>query len=87
LSDIHKRVTVPLVLHGGTGLSPAQFQAAISAGIAKINVATDMFINAGQRLAQAACDGETNYFRLAQVSTKAFQERCEFYLDLFGAQK
>ncbi len=86
LAEIRRRVSVPLVLHGGTGLSPAQFQAAIAAGIAKINVATDMFISAGQALSQAARNGETSYFRLTQVSTKAFQERCEFYLDLFGGQ-
>jgi fructose-bisphosphate aldolase, class II len=83
LAEIRQYVPVPLVLHGGTGLSSAQFQAAIAAGISKINVATDMFINAGQRLAQAAREGESNYFRLTQVSTRAFQERCEFYLDLF----
>jgi hypothetical protein len=45
-----------------------------------------MFISAGQALSQAARNGETSYFRLTQVSTKAFQERCEFYLDLFGGQ-
>ncbi len=87
LAEIHRCVPVPLVLHGGTGLSPAQFQAAIAAGIAKINVATDMFIQAGQRLSQAAGDGETNYFRLIQASTQTFQERCEFYLDLFCPPK
>jgi fructose-bisphosphate aldolase, class II len=83
LAEIRALVPVPLVLHGGTGLSIAQFRDAIAGGISKINVATDMFINAGQRLAQAAREGESNYFRLTEVSTRAFQERCEFYLDLF----
>ncbi len=86
LAEIRARVPVPLVLHGGSGLSTIQFQAAITSGISKINVATDMFIHAGQRLAQAARDGESNYFRLTQASTQAFQERCEFYLDLFRPQ-
>lgn len=45
LATIHKRVKLPLVLHGGTGTSDADLQRAISLGIAKVNVATAL-INA-----------------------------------------
>jgi len=40
LRQIRERAGVPLVLHGGTGIRKAHVQAAIRAGIAKINVAT-----------------------------------------------
>ncbi len=33
---------MPLVLHGGSGLSDAEFQRAIKAGAAKINISTDL---------------------------------------------
>lgn len=40
IRDIGAAVSVPLVLHGGSGTPPDQVRAAIEAGIAKINVGT-----------------------------------------------
>ncbi|MBM9466809.1 class II fructose-bisphosphate aldolase [Nakamurella leprariae] len=40
IQEIGKAVDVPLVLHGGSGTPPDQMQAAIAAGITKINVGT-----------------------------------------------
>ena len=40
LAAIHKRVTVPLVIHGGTGFPPPDVPTAISLGVAKFNVGT-----------------------------------------------
>ena len=44
LDEINKSVAhVPLVLHGGSGLSDADFLNCIDRGIAKINICTDLF--------------------------------------------
>ncbi len=83
LAQIRKYVGIPLVLHGGTGLSREQFQSAIRAGITKINVASDMFAAAGKRVAEFANAGETSYFRFQSIAKDAFQERCENYIDIF----
>lgn len=40
LEEIHKRVPVPLVLHGGTGISPRALRDAVSLGVAKVNFGT-----------------------------------------------
>jgi ketose-bisphosphate aldolase len=40
LEAIHEQVSVPLVLHGGTGLPPDCIPAAIACGVAKFNVGT-----------------------------------------------
>jgi ketose-bisphosphate aldolase len=40
LAEIHRRVTVPLVLHGGSGISRESLQAAIGLGVAKVNYGT-----------------------------------------------
>ena len=40
LEAIHRRVSVPLVLHGGTGLPPDCIPRAIACGVAKFNVGT-----------------------------------------------
>ena len=42
LAKIHATVDIPLVLHGGSGTPPADLKRAISLGIAKINVATEL---------------------------------------------
>jgi tagatose 1,6-diphosphate aldolase GatY/KbaY len=42
LADIHSRINSILVLHGGSGVSAAQLQQAISLGICKVNLATEI---------------------------------------------
>lgn len=43
LEEINSLVDIPLVLHGGSGISEADFRTCISHGIRKINVATATF--------------------------------------------
>ena len=40
LEGIHKRVPVPLVLHGGTGISRASLREAVALGVTKVNFGT-----------------------------------------------
>ena len=40
--EIASTVSVPLVLHGGSGLSDDDFREAVDRGIAKINIFTDI---------------------------------------------
>lgn len=42
LAAIRARVQVPLVLHGGSGIPDALLERAVRAGIAKVNVATEL---------------------------------------------
>ncbi len=53
LEKIAAAVEVPLVLHGGSGLSDEDFKACIARGIAKVNIFTDLNIAAEK----AAYDG------------------------------
>lgn len=85
LREIRRRVEIPLVMHGGSGLSNEQFRAAIANGIAKVNVATELFMTSAQRIAAAARGGDSSYFDVNRIAAAAFQERCGFYIDLFGA--
>ena len=43
LEKIHEKVDIPLVLHGGSGITYKDFQRAISLGIRKVNIATASF--------------------------------------------
>ncbi|GAA5105585.1 tagatose bisphosphate family class II aldolase [Orbus sasakiae] len=44
LAKIHQRVSVPLVLHGASGIPETMVKRAISLGICKVNVATELKI-------------------------------------------
>lgn len=43
LEKIHEKMDIPLVLHGGSGITDKDFQRAISLGIRKVNIATASF--------------------------------------------
>lgn len=50
LTEIKRRVSVPLVLHGGSGLSEKDFKKCIELGISKVNIFTDLTIEINKRL-------------------------------------
>jgi fructose-bisphosphate aldolase class II len=85
LASIRSRVSLPLVLHGGTGISEEQFRSSIAGGIAKVNVATDLYVLTAKRLAAALDEREITYFDMIPMVAQTFHERCCYYLDLFGA--
>ena len=85
LREIRARVDIPLSLHGGSGCSDEQFRDAIAAGIAKVNVATDLFVTTARRLTEAARVEDMHYFAFGKLAVESFQERCGHYMDVFGA--
>jgi fructose-bisphosphate aldolase class II len=85
LTDIRSRVDVPLVLHGGSGISDDQFRAAIAGGISKINIFTDLRLAAQEKMIAAAEAEEATYFTMFRAPRSAFRERCRHFLDVFGA--
>jgi fructose-bisphosphate aldolase class II len=90
LKEIRGRVDIPLVLHGGTGISEEQFRAAIAAGIAKVNIATDLYVTTAKRVFELAAKGvpKMDWSAFNALSTTAFEsyrERSGYYIELFGA--
>jgi len=85
LGQIRQRVDIPLVMHGGSGLSDDQFRAAIAAGIVKINIFTNLSVAATARMIAAATAEGASYPRIVGVISDAFCERCCHHLDVFGA--
>jgi len=43
LDEINRAVSVPLVLHGGSGIPPEQVRESVLHGISKINIGTELF--------------------------------------------
>jgi fructose-bisphosphate aldolase, class II len=77
-------VEIPLVMHGGSGLSDEQFRGAIQVGISKINVATVMVNTATQRMAEAAQRQGASIFSLAEAERQAYRECCSHVYDVFS---
>ena len=64
-----KAVTgIPLVLHGGSGTPEADLRRAISLGIAKVNVATELMNAVRQSLVQQWNSGENVWLPMAQAA-------------------
>jgi len=50
LAEIKNEVPIPLVLHGGSGLSDTDFKTCIKGGICKVNIYTDVITGALNRI-------------------------------------
>ena len=82
LAGIREAVDVPLVLHGGSGLSDEDFRKAIAGGISKINIFTDLCA-AGER---AMCDGigqKLSYLGIRENRVRYIKEAVEKKIRLF----
>ena len=84
LSEIRMRVDIPLVLHGGSGLSSAQFQETIRRGISKVNVFTNLAVEATRRVAEEIKGSNPTYLSVAESIRAGFRDQCEEVLDVFG---
>lgn len=82
---IRQQVTVPLVLHGSSGVTEASIVAAIEHGIAKVNVATylnEAFVE-GMRRGLAKYPDEVDPRKSLQMARDAVKERVREKLRLF----
>lgn len=85
LEQIEKKVNIPLVLHGGSGITDKDFQCAISLGIYKINIATASF----KALTKYAEDYITksekhNYFDLSRAMVQGVYENVKRHIEVFN---
>ena len=80
LAEIYKVSAKPLVLHGGSGLSPEQFRATIDNGIRKVNICTEMCVAA--REAYIASKNHEIMFNDAKEAVKAVVKA---RMQLFGS--
>jgi fructose-bisphosphate aldolase class II len=86
LAAINNALGIPLVIHGGTGLSDEQFRQLIDNGVAKINYYTALADAAGQRIREnARADARCGYTGLVHGIADAMQQECERCIRLWGS--
>ncbi len=83
ISKIAEAVDVPLVLHGGSGLSDDDFREAIKRGIAKVNIFTDINKAQVKGIKEGLDAGINNAFDLAEYETAAIRKVVEEKIRLF----
>ena len=84
LREIRAAVDVPLVLHGGSGLSDDDFRNTVRDGIAKINIFTDLCQAGAAASAKAAADG-LDYLEMRSARVNAICEAVKAKMRLFGS--
>lgn len=88
LEEIHNRTDLPLVLHGGSGITDADFQKAISLGIRKVNIATASFNSLTKKVEEyIAQPGAHNYFDLNEAMVEGVYENVKKHIRVFNMEE
>jgi ketose-bisphosphate aldolase len=86
LAELHAAVPVPLVMHGGTGLSVEDIQRSITMGIAKVNVASELIHGFRDSLTTQWKEGRNHWMPLALAAACAEMEKIvEKWIMITGA--
>ncbi|MFA6466372.1 MAG: class II fructose-bisphosphate aldolase [Patescibacteria group bacterium] len=87
LKKIRELVKIPLVLHGGSGLSPQTFKQAIKNGISIINIDTNLRL-AFKKALSDTISKESDIIdprKILNPSTEAMQKEVEKMIRIFGS--
>ena len=84
LKEISSAVKVPLVLHGGSGLSDDDFKNTIRNGIAKVNIFTDLCL-AGERAMKDVEEKKLGYLETRNLKVDYIKEAVKHKMVLFGS--
>lgn len=82
LSAIRERISVPIVMHGGSGVSEADYYEVIRRGVRKINYYTYMAKAGGEAISQKTY---TQFHDALLDAKKAMQENVKQAISVFAA--
>lgn len=89
LESINNRLDIPLVLHGGSGISKKDFRKCIDLGIHKINVATSTFksVEKSVRETYNKYDNQKiDYFKLHTSEIQGAYENVKMHIEIFKSK-
>lgn len=85
ITQIQNAVSVPLVLHGGSGTPDDDIRRAIACGIVKINVGTELKYAWSETMKRELAGGEKEPRLLSEKAREAVREVVRQKIRLFGA--
>lgn len=83
LHELAQALSIPLVLHGGSGTGDDNLKRCAHEGINKINLSNDLKRAAIQNLVEKDLSGNEVY-NLYPLLAEGFQKKIEYFMDLFG---
>ena len=84
LEKVHELVSVPLVLHGGTGISEKDFIRCHQSGIKKINIATATFDSVERSVRESYESGKIHgYYDLHQAEIDGAYKNAKKHMEVF----
>lgn len=84
VAKIREAANVPLVMHGGSGVSDEDYAVAIENGICKVNYYTYMNVAGGKASKEFWKDDETNFYdSMAIKATEAIKEDVKRAIKVF----
>lgn len=84
LKQIRETIDTPLVLHGGSGLSDDDFRNTIAAGIAKVNIFTDLCV-AGNLAMRNGIEQGLGYLDIRNAKVEEMKKVVRRKIELFGS--
>lgn len=86
LQEIKNRVSVPLVMHGGSGVGRENFIKAVECGISKINIFTEISMSAvSQSIAYSQKkENKIHFAEMILVGKKAVSDVASDYIQMFS---
>ena len=85
LKQIRATIDTPLVLHGGSGLSDDDFKNTIKAGIAKVNIFTDLCL-AGNKAMADGLNKNLSYLDIRNLKVEYIKKCVMEKIELFGSK-
>ena len=86
LKELKSALTVPLVLHGGSGAGAENISKAVACGINKINVCTDLMNHAKESLLRTLKeDPDIQYMELNEALEESMKDFIKSYMRLIGS--
>ena len=85
LAEVNEKTSTPLVLHGGTGISPDDFVRCSKTGIKKINIATATFDSVENSVRSCYNDKSIKgYYDLPAAEVEGAYENAKKHILIFG---
>ena len=84
IQAIASAVHVPLVLHGGSGLTHDDFSKAVTLGISKVNIFTDINVAAARAAAKASSEADKGITEMIPFVVDAVKQETMKKMTLFG---
>ncbi len=87
---VREKVSIPLVMHGGSGLEKEDYQIAIRNGIRKINFYTYMSMEGGNAVADFVKNEDSDFYffhDMAKIAVEAMRELVKKQIRVFALEK